>query len=407
MAMIEGIHATLSFVPRLGPRRPARGFTLIELVTAAAIFSILGVMLLTMVRSGMNMWKRGELSRNESDRAVMALETIARELRLAFTENDPFAGPPAARFLCDFLAYDRNGDGIKETQVQRLRFVRINMEERENDLLRKAGDVASGWRHFTLLDSPPLDEALPTGGLAEAAFMAFAPKLAKGEKSDGLLSLYRGYRTPLGGEDGYFVPGNLERPQEIEAALYPILDSILHLEFRFWDSGTRSFDPEEEDPESPGGAGYTWDSTRGILSSDPGAWPNRFRQALRPSSLDFSGDDIFPEKVMITVVVEDPVNREWVARTVEEVSRTSRRIPLDVIKPFANPRDEGRFVRIGEEWIEIDGVEGNALLVKKRGVRRTVAAKHIAGSAVHKGSRFFTVVEIPSARPGWQDEDGD
>lgn len=380
-----------------------KGFTLIELVTAVGIFSILGVMLFSMVRTGMAMWKQGEVSRNEMSRGVVVLETIARELRLAFTENDPLAGAPRARFIADFFDYDRNGDGLTEARVQRLRFVRINTEERENELLRKAGDTPFGSDYFTLLEEPKLDEALPTEGLAEVVFMSYAPSLPKGKRSAGVLDLYRGYRSPPGGPFSFFDAGSLRTPRDIERDLSPVLDGILHLEFRFWNQFTRTFDPELARPDTPEGAGYTWDSTRELLSNETTAWPNRFRFAREASALPDVTDEIFPARVLITVVVEDPLGSDMVARTTGPLRKEEKRIPVDIVKPFKNPVGEGRFVRIGEEWIEISGLDGSELVVTRRGVRHTVPSEHPVESLVHKGRRFSMVVEIPGVKDCWND----
>ena len=59
-------------------------------------------------------------------------------------------------------------------------------------------------------------------------------RLEKGEIRRGSLSLYRGYRAPPGGEASYFAPGSLERIDDVEGALRPVMDGILYLEFRFW-----------------------------------------------------------------------------------------------------------------------------------------------------------------------------
>ena len=40
-----------------------RGFTLLELLAAAALFSVLGVLLFQMVRSAMDVWSTGERNR--------------------------------------------------------------------------------------------------------------------------------------------------------------------------------------------------------------------------------------------------------------------------------------------------------------------------------------------------------
>ena len=190
-----------------------------------------------------------------------------------------------------------------------------------------------------------------------------------------------------------------------DGALVPVLDGILHLEFRFRDPETARFDAEIVDPDVSGGAGFTWDSTRAILTSEPGDWPNRFRFAVSADSLEDGEDDLFPEQVMITVVVEDPLIREAGAHTMERIDKTALSIPLDMVKPFMQARDvEGGFVRLGDEWISFSGVEGGALIVTRRGVRHTRPDAHPAGTRVRQGRRFSTVVSLPTARKGWHDE---
>ncbi|MFH1998867.1 MAG: prepilin-type N-terminal cleavage/methylation domain-containing protein [Planctomycetota bacterium] len=378
-----------------------RGFTLIELITAITIFSVLGIMLLSMVKSGMSMWKKGESSRNTMEQGVQMLETLCDELRLAFTENEPLAGAPEARFVCDFYSWDRDGDGRKEAQTQRLKFTRISVEERENLNLRNAGDHADGYQYFTAWEEPKPADALPTGGLAESLFMAYAPLLAKGETSDGLLHLYRGYRTPVGGADSFFAPQSLSKPQQVEAALIPMLSGLLYLEFRFWNQDTRTFDAELIAPDVREGAGFTWDSTRGLLPDDLGAWPNNFRFGMGEESIDDSTDDLFPSKVLVTVVVEDSLSGDIVTTTTDAIAASDLLIPVDGVKRYKNPEGETRFAKIEEEWIEIRGSEGSELIATRRGVRNTIPSDHKAGSRVHSGRRFSAVVEIGTAKSCW------
>lgn len=386
-----------------------KGFTLVELVTAAAIFSILGVMLFSMIRTGMTTWKNAESTRNDMDRGVRILETVARELRLAFTENDALEGEAAVRFLSDFIDYDRDGDGVKEARVQRLMFVRVNAEERENLTLRTSGDMPLGRYHFTLFEPDPElvkeEGTLPTGGLAEAVFLSFAPRIKKKEERDGFLSLYRGYRTPIGGEDSFFAPGRLLRPDEIEAELLPVLDGLLHLEFRFWDQRTLSFDENIARPENPDGAGYTWDSTRAFLSRDKDDAPNTFRFARGGGSQEDVTDDMFPMRVLIFVVVEEPQDKIKLPKLTGRMVPEDMRIPVDNPEPFKKAKEGDRFVRINEEWIEYFRIEGGELVAARRGARHTHPSPHPPGSLVHKGRSFSTVVEIPTAKACWNEEE--
>ncbi len=58
-----------------------KGFTLIELMVAVAIFSVLAVSLGATLRSGLSVWKKGEDATALNQEARIVLSQIARELR--------------------------------------------------------------------------------------------------------------------------------------------------------------------------------------------------------------------------------------------------------------------------------------------------------------------------------------
>lgn len=388
------------------------GFTLMEMVTAAAIFSLLGIMLFGMVRTGMTTWKDGEDSRNRVERGVRILEMISQELRHAFAHNDAFSGEGEVRFYSDFVTYDRDGDRVDDACTQRLIFVRINVEERENERLRTAGDLALGKHHFTLFEQDEevlkQEGALPTGGLAETIFMSYAPALLKSKKGklqkrDGMLHLYRGYRSPIGGEDSFFCPNALTTTREIQSNLVPIQDGLLYLEFRFWNRNTLSFDKDLHREDTPEGAGYTWDSTRAILGVGREHGFNSFRFYAGEESLTDVTDDIFPERVRIFIVVGDPQAKAQLPRLLASIKKDDMVIPLDLTKPLKNLGEKDRFVRIDEEWIEFSRIDGQDLIVARRGARHTIASPHNEDSPVHYGTGLSTVVNIPVTRSCWND----
>ena len=70
----------------------------------------------------------------------------------------------------------------------------------------------------------------PTGGLAEVAFMAFPP-MAKGRIVFGRpLNFCRGYRSPIGGERSFFIPGELDTIKDNES----IRDELLSIVLGIW-----------------------------------------------------------------------------------------------------------------------------------------------------------------------------
>lgn len=412
-----------------------RGFTLIELVTTATIFAILGAMLFGMVKSGMDMWNRGEAQRDEIEKSTVVLETISRGLRSAFTENDPAGGRAEVRFLSDFVDYDCNRDGEKETRLQRLAFVRVNREERENLEMRNAGDLPLGRKYFTLSEAEldrlyvrdeseavprksqdildEMDVFRPTGGLAESLFIAFPSDLTRDGKMSGTMSLFRGYRSPVGGEDSFFAPGALDDPFDVASRLVPIMGGVLYIEFRFFDQDSFTFDEREAPAHLQGGAGYTWDSTRGVLlpeGDDEGK--NAFRLAAGEDGLSPGGaseddprDDIFPSRVKITVVVNSGGGRDGLARLIRPVTAGALRIPVDIVMPFRDWRFGENYIRVGSEWIRFSSLEGDELVVAERGVRNTIPADHGRGTPVYAGRTFSTEVAIPARREWWNSDE--
>ncbi len=413
----------------------SRGFTLIELVTTATIFAILGAMLFSMVKSGMDMWTRGEAQRDEIEKSTVVLETIAGGLRSAFTENDPMGERAEVRFYSDFVDYDCDRDGERETRLQRLAFVRINVEERENLEMRVAGDLPLGRRYFTLSEAEidllyrrnqeeetyrssgdeldEMDVYRPTGGLAECLFTAFPSTLTRDGKMSGTMSLFRGYRSPIGGEDSFFAPGALRDPFDVAAQLVPVMGGVLHIEFRFFDQDSFTFDQREAQPGTKGGAGYVWDSTRGVLFPEGDEeGKNAFRLASTSGTLDSTegseddpSDDIYPSRVKIVVVINAGGGQDGLARLTRTIGPNTSRIPVDIVLPFREWRFGEKYVRLGAEWIRFSRLDGNELVVDERGVRNTIPSDHKKGRPIFAGRAFSAEVSIPARREWWNRDD--
>ena len=67
--------------------RGAAGMTLIELLAAMAIFLGLAGMVLQVLGGGLDLWSRGEKSRDESEQAAALLDRLSAELRHAVSSD--------------------------------------------------------------------------------------------------------------------------------------------------------------------------------------------------------------------------------------------------------------------------------------------------------------------------------
>ncbi len=213
----------------------------------------------------------------------------------------------------------------------------------------------------------------------------------------GGTTLWRAVRAPAGGEGSLFVDRNIERSEgdgiPLPELASPAARDLLYVGFRFWGPTTNTWDDvpplSERSEYRQSGPTREWDSTRAIL--DVPAQPGLFAWRRAPGSLDDPTDDIFPERVEVTIVVRGEYNRSEVrlAAALAERDETIR-----VAGAFELPEDPSeRFVRLAS---------GTIIVAKGgRGERGTAAAKHEAGALVEQGVTFRRYVEIPGgARAG-------
>ena len=400
-----------------GPRARAgaAGYTLMEVLIAMGILVTLGGGLVSLLGHGVSVWNTAEKRGRAYETARAVLERIAEDLRGAAVRRDE------SRVLARFLA-DEGPAGR-----QRLRFVRATSAESSDPVLRQGGRFI-GPRAPALYDG--FDDASegasgtlrPAGGLMEVLYLL-------DPRPEGR-SVWRGVRAPTGGPDSLFIDSNVEAeaalprsappPAAAKEAALPgktavverfyledvaavVADDIIHLGFRFWTQATNTWDdvPPLDDPRRPGarsGPSAFWDSTRAVLDVPAGREEGSWRPV--PGSLEDPSDDVFPERVEVTVVVgeEEMLFGPRLAETLGEKDKA-----LTLTAPLALPDAAAdRYVLVGGEWVQIESVDGLRLVVTPsgRGARFTKAARHDAGARVEAGLTFRRVVEIPGFRTG-------
>ncbi len=391
-----------------------------ELTVAMSLLVILGGGLVTLLGQGVRIWNTAENRGKAYEEARAVLDRVAEDLRSVVARNHSTDGDDWVRFISDADPQGR----------QRLRFVRTVSGEAADPLLREGGRFLSVRTPAVCDGKNDAEEAAQgllaaPGGLQEILYAA--------DPRPGGRSVWRGSRSPVGGADSLFVDENLEprpTPRDVKksapvaktddptaapvglaeaVAVYdgplarvaaPIADNVLFLGFSFWTPRTNTWlpTPTLKDPKGgqPSGPTPWWDSTRGLLDL-PGS-AGEFVWARKAGSLDDPRDDVFPELVEITVVVNDR-NEPLGAMLSEDMNEAAKSIPLtrEVELP-EDPRD--RFVLVDDEWIEIESATGAQLEVKAqgRGARFTKPARHDRGARVVVGLTFRRVIEVPGFR---------
>ena len=406
--------------PRPRARPASAGYTLMEVLIAMGILVTLGGGLVSLLGHGVSVWNTAEKRGRAYETARALLDRIAEDLRAAAVRRDE--SQVLARFLADEDPAGR----------QRLRFVRATSSESSDPVLRQGGRFI-GPRAPALYDG--FDDASegasgtlrPAGGLMEVLYLL-------DPRPEGR-SVWRAVRAPVGGPDSLFIDSNVEEDATTSRSAPPtaagkdpapakdgaapgktsvfqrfylenvagvVADDIIHLGFRFWTQGTNTWEavPPLDDPRRPGaksGPSAFWDSTRAVLSTGPkeeGPW------RPVPGSLEDPSDDIFPERVEVTIVVGEE-EMLFGPRLAEPLGEKDRTLTLTANLELPDAAAD-RLVLVGGEWILIESVEGLRLVVAPSGraARFTKAARHDAGTRVEAGLTFRRVVEIPGFRVG-------
>jgi len=393
-------------------------------MVAMAIFSVLGVALIALLRSSTAFLSKGQSGSEIQDQLENAERLLQDDLLNVYIQPATKEGMPDVRFLCDRVPFDLNGDNIPDVQAARLCFVRSVKGESSDPVLRSSGTKAGATGVIDgeedAREAEDGDLRAP-GGKQEVCWL-FVPAPKDGDPGVG--TLYRGVRMPVGGGPASFLPAEppadrrtadsrlgVTSRAEAEAKLRPVVTAVLHVSFRFFsrhvtEAAGRLVEGDrlvEDIPPVKGGGGLspTWDSTRGLLPAGQG--PDQFFLAKGPASLMDPVDDVFPRRVRVILVLDRVGNDAATADLARDVGPQDKSIPVDGTRFAPGGDPVTAFVKIDEEWIQWSARDARTFTVEKRGARGTRAASHSAGSAVRAGATLVRDFEIPSFREDWNE----
>ncbi len=375
--------------------------TLLELLVAMSIFSVLGMTLAMFLNQGLKTWRLGESRRAGYEEAQSLIPLIRDDFRSTFAAAA--AAPetaPRARFRCD----------LDPTGRQRVAFVRTIPAESRHPYAALAGNAVGGDRDLDGRDDRA--EALtgrlrPTGGLMEV-FYALDPA------EDGVL--LRSARSPIGGEESLFWQENFSDPARVRALARPISTRVIHFDVAFWTQVTETWDsaaPPLREPRAGvrSGPARVWDSTRAVPPPEgaPAPRPDEFSFFRGEASIGDPEDDIFPERVRVTLVLAEEGSAAIASALSGPLKADGSEARVFAARPFEG---RGPFVRIGRgaaaEWVRVKSVDadGDVLRIDPasgRGLRGTRRRDHPAGADVVTGKTFTTEIEIPACAEDWNE----
>lgn len=399
--------------------RRVAGYTLLELLLAMSLFSALGVGMISLLSRTSSFLTKGASDVETLDAIQTFTEAFESDISKLATQSASDQGVPDVRLYADVVPCKLDDeDELADGNITRLFFVRFLPNEATARLTRNAGTNVEAEAYLD--QSGDLGESVEgklkaTGGLQEV-FWTAVPEM---HDDLAVMKLYRGFRSPIGGEgsllprawagDRGAEPGarGVQHKDEIVKVARPVLSGVLYFGVDFWSRKTRTWKGDTR--VSQGGPLRVWDSTRGIMPRGEGYegfYYSKAGEALpdEPTSLQDPTDDTFPRRIRVTVVVEEVGRNASVGTMTGAITQDDRIIEVEdpAFIPLQDTNE--RFVKIGTEWISFESVEGRTLNGCKRGRRGTTAQPHPAGSRVHHGRTVVREYDVATYRDAYADE---
>jgi len=352
-------------------QRRRAGFTLLELLLAVGLFSILILALLKLVDTSMTIWSRTDTSRELQEMGGATLDMLAADVHA-------LEGGKRGDLLADWRLFDLDRDGIEGAPAQRLRLVR-NLGAA--GLQRLTGGAAGSSFETFERGLVEVGWMLLPGGLDDPDQRALGT-LLRGERLVGEKETLSFFDPGFFGPSGKPVPGALE---EITGgvlwfnAWFATQTTILH---DGWVLG--------DELEHCASSWDAWNKAR------PNAEVSVFN--LSPAGMPQAKDvPLLPRRVRIEIELERPRDLRF---------RTRLRTAANVEDGTIEVRDGGKLPAIGamilvdEEWMRILAVNGARASIE-RGRRGTRPAAHTAETLVHHGWRVAREIPVDMTREDW------
>lgn len=356
---------------------PRRGLTLIELVVAAGLMSLLMVAVFSLLESFLSMWQRSEQRRQLDEGSTGIVELLASDLAAldAGERGD---------LLAEWVAFDTDADGLLDARWPRLRLVRhasagelARLQAANPEPERGEGLIEVCWA---------LLPARPHGGPNEKR---------RDELAEGFL--WRGERVYGSADEtnpSFFAPRFISgagrpRPGSVEE----VSGGVLWLGMQF---ATQSSWLRDGWRTGPGAAevAASWDAwSLQRADLDHHFW-NEASTALPVAH----GRPVLPRRVRLELELERPSDLKRRTRLAQFVDVHEGSLP--VLDRERLPAGPDGHILVDAEWMEVHSVLGNTVQVR-RGARGTEARPHEAGALVHFGTTLEREVPIALHREDW------
>lgn len=372
------------------PHPGRRGLTLVELVLASALFSLLLVAVFQLIEGSLSLWRRGEARRNVLEQTTSVAELLARDLRT-------LEGGSSGDLVMEWVAYDSDKDGATDCFWPRLRMVRqVSAPERsliyELTAVQRAEALSREGVQVTAADVA-LPEIPEGHGLAEVLWL-IRPLGTKDADDQAEALVMRAERLVEDTTQPSFFADDFFSPTGVPRALPDVVSGgLLWMGVQAAAQTSVVKDGWDEGPDLRHVA-TSWDAWRARRPDvEVHDW-NREHPGL-PIVED---DPTFPRRVRIEFEFERAKDRRFRPRLESAMTLQDSTFEVDV--PEHLPRGEDAHVKIDGEWMRVLGISGFEVRVA-RAQRGTAPAQHTPGALVHHGVRMVREVPIAVYSEDW------
>jgi len=389
--------------------RRRAGLTLVELLVAMAAVALIGMMLVAIMSSSMGLWNAAERQRKVYTRARAIFSYMEGDLEAALT-RDPPGRAVHNRMFCE--------SGPNGRQV--LMITRTFGTGGERGLAFSAGDGLDTVNRPQRGEKPGADDedSDPRTGQADEELYNFKDDDGDGRVDEDLSALAgsaqvaylhdgrelkRAVRSPAGSDFASMFGDAQVLARDVLYFGLLFATPYTHTQFGGLDAKNRqlgpltaSWHPElprlpvRKNPQGPFGPERLWDSTRGVL--------REFSFYVGPESRDDGEDDVFPEMVRVTVVIEPDPLRTVRTDTTGYINDSIGLVPVASTRGFPPGGRTDSYILVDEEWMHYSSKTGRSFTIDQRGARGSAAAVHESGAPVRRGYTFSRTFYLPGYR---------
>jgi len=371
------------------------GLTLVELVLALGLLALLMLAVVQLFDRALGTWRTAETRRSVMEQAAVLTELLQRDLR-------GMESGARGDLLVEWVRFDTDGDGIKESLWPRLRLVR-QASGAEIARMKRDARLAEAARVATLRggrgevgtlagEVVQLERASPEQ--VEVVWMVVpASRQDKDARSEGLV--WRGERRVTDAETVSFFD-----PRFIGASNLPpggatelVTGGVLWMNVLLAAQTSVVHDGWQLTKDLSGAA-TSWDAwSRGRPDAGLHAWNEP--QVGMPKART---RPVLPRRVRIELEFERPIDRLRRTRLVDPVDNQATVLRVDDGR--ALPEAPGSFVLVDAEWMRIGTLDGRRVVVQ-RGARGTTPVDHKAGAMLHWGLPMVSETTVATYREDW------